>query len=210
MNQLPEHGITMRLITAMALMVIPCTAPAQAFVRLSGGITASTDLTEEVIVTPISQRQSIAPTGQAVVGWRFDNGYRLALEARYAGGNLEVHDGSISDNLGRLATLQLAAMIDGALRQFAGGALRWEAAVGVLKYQPEHSIGVFSDDDPSRLLIGGGVSWTKPISPRFALVAAARYDFHTFSSRRLSSEDYTGSQGVHRLGLTLGLERSFR
>jgi hypothetical protein len=178
---------------------------AQAFVRVSVGATGSTDFAKDFIVHPIGARQSVAPTAALVVGWRLASGYRVAVEGRYAKGTWEVDEDGFTDDLGGLGTLALAVMADGPIR----GALRWEAAVGQLRYRPEAEIGLFADGAPSRWMLGGGLSWSRPVSVALHLVVGARYEFHGFSSDALESAGYTRSQTVHRIGLTLGVERSF-
>lgn len=188
-----------------ALLVAAPAAGGQAFVRVSAGVTGSTDFARDFIVHPIGARQSIAPTGVLMVGWQLTNGYRVAVEGRYARGTWEVEDDGFTDDLGGLGTLGLALVADGPIR----GALRWEAAVGQLRYMPEREIGLFADGGPSRWMLGGGVSWNRPASGTLDLVLGARYEFHGFSTEALESASYSRSQTVHRVGLTLGLERSF-
>ncbi|MEO8479597.1 MAG: hypothetical protein ABI542_08185 [Gemmatimonadota bacterium] len=180
-------------------------AAGQTFVRLGAGGTVSSTLVGEVIQNPISQKPSFSPTGTALIGWTFRQGYRLGIEGRYATGTLEVHDGGASadDNLGRLATLQLGLVADGPIR----GALRWEAVVGMLRYMPEQEIGAFRDGVPSPLLLGGGIAWSHPLGTAMRLIVEVRYDYHAFNTARLRSQRYSGSQAVHRGALTLGLER---
>lgn len=188
-----------------ALILLAPVAGGQAFVRVSAGITGSTDFTKDFIVHPIGARQSIAPTGALMVGWRLRGGYRVAAEARYARGTWEVEDDGFADDLGGLGTLGLALVADGPIR----GALRWEAAVGQLRYMPEREIGLFADGGPSRWMLGGGATWTRRATTNLDLVVGARYEFHGFSTEALESASYSRSQTVHRVGLTLGLERSF-
>jgi hypothetical protein len=197
----------MRTLPALALLLAigTATAPGQTFVRASAGATYSTDLVGEVIQDPISTRQGIAPTGTLLVGWTLPSGYRLGVEARYAAGTLEVDDGGVGEDLGSLATLQVGILGDGPIR----GAFRWEAVVGMLRYSPEHDIGVFRDDSPSPLILGGGISWSRPLAAALDLLVGARYDFHSFSSQRLEGDGYSSSQAVHRFALTLGVERRF-
>lgn len=195
----------MRRHAPLLLLLLPMTVSGQAFVRAGGGVTMSSTLVGEVIQTPVSQKQSLAPTGQVVVGWRFANGYRIGAEVRYAHGSLEVDDNGAADDLGRLATLQVGVVADGPLR----GAFRWEAAVGMLRYRPADASGIFRDGSPAPLTIGGGVAWRRPVAAALDLVVAARYDFHSFTTERLTREGYSSSQGVHRGALLLALERGF-
>lgn len=195
----------MRTLALATLLLLPPTLGAQAFVRVGAGATLSSTLVGEVIQTPISQRQSIAPTGQVILGWALPSGYRVGAELRYAHGTLDVDDNGTSDDLGRLATLQVGIMADGPLR----GQFRWEAAVGMLRYRPAEATGIFRDGNPAPLTIGAGISWHRPLTPTIDLVIAGRYDFHSFTTDRLTREGYSSSQGVHRGALLLAVERGF-
>lgn len=192
------------LLVPVTLLLAPALG-AQAFVRVAAGATGSSDFAKDFIVHPVAARQSVAPTGAVAVGWQLANGYRVAVEGRYARGTWEVEDDATTDDLGGLATLALALVADGPI----GDALRWEAAVGKLRYLPEEEVGLFARGGPSRWMLGGGVSWRRPAGRRLDLVVGARYEFHGFSTAALEAADYSRSQTVHRVGLTLGLERSF-
>ncbi len=194
-----------RLALALAL-AIPAALPAQEFVRVSAGVTGSTAFVKDYIAAPITTKQTIAPTGALMVGHRFGNGYRLAVEGRYARGTWQVDDNGTTDDLGGLAVLSLAIVADGPI---GGGGLRWEAAAGQLRYLPSEKIGLFSDGGGAHWMLGGGVSYTSALSPALDLVVGGRYDFHGFSSVTLESDDYSRHQAVHRIALTIGIERGF-
>ncbi len=201
-----HHGFG-RVALIAGLICLPVALSAQAFVRLGGGVTASSRLVGEVIQNPIALRPSLAATGAALIGWRLPSGYRVGVEARYATGTLEVHDeGSAGDdNLTDLTTLELGLLADGPIR----GALRWEVTVGMLRYQPDQAIGPFRDGSPAPLLLGGGLTWTHRLGTDLALVVGGRFDFHSFTTERLTRAGYSSSQGVRRGGVTLSLERGF-
>ncbi len=191
------------LLLALLLPVTPVTG--QAFARLGLGATGSSDFVKDFIAHPIAAKQSVAPTGVLLIGWRMQNGYRFALEGRYARGTWKVDDNGTSDDLGGLATLAIAAVADGPI----SGALRWEAAAGQLRYLPEQEIGLFAQGGPSRWMLGGGVTWTRPLTAELGVVLGARYDFHGFNSDQLQSYSYSRSQSVHRVALTVAVERGF-
>lgn len=192
-------------LLAMATLCSVVPIDAQAFVRVSAGVTGGTVLVQDFIVEPVSARQSIAPTGIVSVGYALSGGYRVALEARMAIGTLEIEDRGTTDDLGGLTTLGLMLVADGPIRGF----FRWEAGAGMLRYQPENEIGIFSRGGPSLWIVGAGVAWSRPVSAAMQIVAGARYDFHPFTSDRLTADDYSSHQAVHRVGLSVGLERSF-
>ncbi len=191
------------LLLALLLPVVP--AGGQAFVRAGVGVTGSSAFVKDFIATPITTKQSVAPTGLVLVGWRLPSGYRFGLEGRYVRGIWTVDDNGTSDDLGRLATLEIALMADGPI----AGAFRWEAAAGKLRYMPGQEIGLFARGGPSRWMLGAGATWTRPLTPALGLVLGARYDYHGFNSDQLQSYSYSRSQTVHRLGLTIAVERGF-
>lgn len=192
-------------ILALLLLVAPAAVEAQLFVRLGGGITGSTPFSRDFIVEPLTARQSLAPTVNAVVGWQLDGRHRVGVELRYALGNWEVDDRDYVDDLGALKTMTMGLFADGPLSV----PLRWEASVGVLRYQAERQVGVFSGGGGTPWIVGGGVAWHRAVSDGMALVASARYDFHGFNTPRLDAEGYASNQSVHRIGLIIALERSF-
>lgn len=196
--------MTKSLLVLAALVASPVSLPAQAFGRVGAGVTLSTPFVKDFIVEPVEAGQSLAPTLVALVGWRLTSGHRLAVEARYAMGNLEVEDRGVTDALGALPTLGLALFADGPLR----GALRWEAVAGRLAYRPEHETGLFSSGGTSPWMVGAGLSWSRPMGG-VVLVPAIRYDYHGFNTDRLDGDNYTGRQAVHRVGISLALERGF-
>lgn len=188
----------------ITLLVLPATISAQAFVRVGAGVTAGTPFVKDFIAEPIESRQSIAPTVTALVGWQHATGHRIGVEARYATGSWEVEDRGVTDDLGGLVTIGLALFADGPLR----GALRWEAVAGKLAYRPESETGLFSGGAPSPWMVGAGLSWSRAMG-QLVLVPSIRYDYHGFNSSRLDGDDYTARQAVHRIGLSLSIERGF-
>lgn len=201
----PGHLRRMRTRLALIALLLPATVGAQAFVRIGAGVTGSTAFLKDFLVEPVAARQSFAPTALAVIGWQMTNGFRLGVEARYAVGSWKVEDREFTDDLGSLKTLGIAAFADGPI----AGSLRWEAVAGVLRYQPESETGPFGSGAPSPWLVGGGVSWSRPLNGALTVVVTARYDYHGFNTKRLDAEGYGSRQAVHRAGLTLAVERGF-
>lgn len=195
----------MRTKLLLPALLLPTLLSAQVFVRVGGGITASSNFLKDFIVEPISARQSAAPTGMLLVGWQLPGGYRIGVEGRYAIGQWQVEDRGETSDVAALKTLGVSLFADGPIRP----SLRWEAAAGMLRYQPEREIGPFSSGAPSPWLIGGGISWLRPIGDRLNFVVGARYDFHGFNTERLDADDYSSRQAVHRGSLTIAIERGF-
>ncbi len=194
----------MMRLTLMLLLALPAAAPAQTLVRVSGGVTASSRLLEDFLDGPITVTQAVMPTVAVQVSHTLQSGYRLGVEARVASGATEVNDNGVTDDLGTVRTISVMALADGPVR----GAVRWQAGVGTLLYRPSEEIGIWSRGGASRWLVGGGLTWTRPLGS-VDLVVGGRYDFHPFATPRLDADGYGSYQAVHRVGLTLGLERGF-
>ncbi len=195
----------MRTALLITTLLVPALLPAQVFVRVGGGLTASSNFLNDFIVEPVNARQSVAPTGVVLVGWQLAGGYRLGVEGRYVMGQWQVADRGEVDDVGTLRTLGVSLFADGPIRP----SLRWEVVAGKLGYQPEREIGPFSSGAPSPWLVGGGLTWLRPIGDQLNLAISARYDFHGFSTDRLDADNYSSSQAVHRGALTVAIERGF-
>jgi len=195
----------MMRLTLVLLLALPVAVPAQTLVRVSAGVTASSRLMEDFLGGPITVEQAVPlPTLALQVSYTLPSGYRLGVEGRLTSGSTEVTDNGVTDDLGTLRTIAVMALADGPIR----GALRWQAGVGTILYRPADEIGIWSRGGASRWLVGGGLTWTRPLGG-VDLVVGGRYDFHPFTTPRLDAEGYAGYQAVHRVGLTLGLERGF-
>lgn len=195
----------MMRLTLVLLLALPTAMPAQTMVRVSAGLTASSRLVEDFRGGPITVEQAVPlPTVALQLSHTLPSGYRLGVEGRLTSGSTEVTDNGVTDDLGTVRTVTVMALADGPIR----GALRWQAGIGTILYRPAEEIGIWSRGGASRWLVGGGLTWTQPMGS-MALVIGGRYDFHPFTTPRLDVEGYAGYQAVHRVGLTLGLERGF-
>lgn len=195
----------MMRLTLTLLLVLPAVAPAQTLARLSAGVTGSTVLVEDFRGGPIAVEQGVPlPTLALQLSHTLPSGYRLGLEGRVTSGTTEVTDNGASADLGTLRTISVMALAEGPIR----GAFRWQAGLGTILYRPAEEIGIWSRGGASRWLVGGGLTWTRPLGS-VDLVVGGRYDFHPFTTPRLDADGFAGYQAVHRAGLTVGLERGF-
>jgi hypothetical protein len=195
----------MMRLTLLLLLALPATVPAQTLIRVSAGVTASSKLVEDFLGGPITVTQAVPlPTVAVQLSHTLPSGYRLGVEGRLTSGTSEVTDDGTTEDLGTVRTVSVMALADGPVR----GPLRWQAGVGTILYRPAEETGIWGRGGASRWLVGGGMTWTRPMGS-VDLVVGGRYDFHPFSTPRLDSDGYGGYQAVHRLGLTLGLERGF-
>lgn len=191
-------------LVALAL-ALAAPLPAQTTLRLSAGATQSTRLVEDNLGGTIELTPAIAPTIALQVSHPAGRGYRVGIEARVASSALEVDDNGAADELGTLRTLEVMALLDGPIARD----VHWHAGVGAILYQPSEETGIFSEGAPTRWQVGAGLTWSRPVSPSLTVVATGRYAFHPFTTRRLDTLNYGQFQAVHRVGLTLGVERSF-
>ncbi len=193
------------IVLAM-ILVVPATA--QRTVRLTLGMTGSTDLVQDAMLDNTVLKLALAPS--ATVGLALPvnaaKTFRLILEAGYGAATLTATDSNASSSdLGSVATITARAMLDGRVH----GTLRWQAGAGLLFYRPATPGGVFLDGAVHRYLVTGGMSWTHPLAPGLDLLVLGRYGFQEFTTPILIARGYSSYQSVHRLGLHVGLERSF-
>jgi hypothetical protein len=194
----------------LLILVVATAQPAlaQRTIRLAAGVTRSGDLAHDAVLDNTVLSLGLAPTVTVGVAMPITThgSLRGLFEASYATSRLAATDATVSkDPLGRVATLSTSAMLDGPV----SGALRWQAGVGVLFYLPTEHAGVFLDGAAHRYLVGGGLSWTHPLTSSINLLALGRYSFHEFTTPVLVSRGYSSYQSVHRFGVQLGVERRF-
>ncbi|MEP6592007.1 MAG: hypothetical protein ABJC19_12570 [Gemmatimonadota bacterium] len=181
------------------------TVSAQTTVRLSAGATLASPLVRDELGGAITLQAAVAPTISLAVTHPVGLGYRLVLEGQFASSSLEVTDNGVKDNLGALRSIGALLLLDGPIR----GALRWQAGGGALAYRPARKLGVFADDSPTRWLLAAGANWSRTLTTDMNLVVGARYDFSTFTTKRLDRVGYSQFTTVNRVGLSAGVERRF-
>lgn len=197
---------TFRLVLTLCLALIGVgRVAAQTGVRLSLGATKGSDLISDDLGGAITLAPAIAPTIALAVSHPVGHGYRMVVEGQFGSSTLQVNDAGTQDELGTLRTLGLALLLDGSI----AGTLHWHAGGGALLYRPTIRQGVFLDDTPTRWLLIAGATWSRPLTTTIEMVATARYDFSTFTTRHLSTVGYSQFTSVQRGGLFLGLERKF-
>lgn len=196
-----------RLGWLLALTVLTGPLAAQREVSLSIGATRSSRLVADPVIREdvTTLRPAIAPTVALAASFFTASPYHLTLEARYATSKLDVSEGDTRDQLSRVATIGIVAMVDAAIH----GDFRAEVGGGSIWYRPSERTGVFQQGGTRHWMLAAGVSWRRVLTPRITLLVTAHYDFHDFTTAQLQSRDVQGSQAVHRIGLTAGLSRRF-
>jgi hypothetical protein len=194
--------------TAVALLVVLSTAgittaEAQTDYYARLGLTAATELLKDDIIEEITVHQSIAPTLVLGVAVPFSPLYRAGLEASITSSGFHSSEGASDTDLGTLRTTSILLGLDGPVWQ----RLRWRAGLGLLRYWPSDEQGIFLRGGTTRFLVGAGVDYRRPVLPHWDLMASLRYDFHRFTTEELDARGFSGTQGVQRISLTLGLGR---
>jgi hypothetical protein len=164
-----------------------------------------TALVTDQLGGPVSLGTGVPVTAALSLAHPIGTGYRALVEVRAGRGSLHAENNGESSTIPGLTTVGVMLLVDGPL----ANRVRWELGAGLLSYRPSERSGVFGQGGPTPWLLGAGLNWTRPLSGSFDLVANGRYDFHQFRSRQLDSRGYTQYQSVHRLGLGVGIERSF-
>jgi hypothetical protein len=198
----------MRAVLVLLLCGVNAGQAAQAqtdfYARL--GLTGATKLLRDDILQEITVRQALAPTLAVGVAVPFTPLYRMGLEATVTSSGYHSSESSTETDLGTLRTGSLMLGLDGPVwRQF-----RWRAGLGLLKYFPADDTGIFLQGGSTRFLVGAGLDYRRPVMNSWDLSAALRYDFHRFTTDELVARGFSGTQGVQRVSLTLGLARGHR
>ncbi|HEY5940319.1 MAG TPA: hypothetical protein VIT87_05825 [Gemmatimonadales bacterium] len=171
------------------------------------GATWATALVRDDIINEIEVQQKLAPTLVLGVALPIAPLYRAGLELALATSSYQSkEDGGETVDLGTLRTGTITLGLDGPV----SNRLRWRAGVGLLRYLPAEDQGIFLRGGTTRFLAGAGIDYRYPIMAKWDLMAALRYDFHRFTTDELEARGFSQSQGVQRIGVTLGLARGHR
>ncbi len=182
----------------------PGTSSAQTRYTIRLGVTAASHLVEDRIVAQTVVRQKIAPTLAVAMAKPIWRKYESDLELAFATGGSKVEENGASVSYGNIRTLGLTAGISGRLG-VAG--IRWRTSLGLLKYWGSSDQGIFRQGGPLRVVAGFGTEYRHPIQNGLELVAAARWDWHRFTTDELKARGFNLYTDVHRLSISLGISR---
>ena len=171
------------------------------------GVTWATALVRDNVIDEIEVQQKLAPTLALGVALPIAPRYRAGLELALAtSGYQSEEDGGTTVDLGTLRTGAITLGLDGPVAHGLG----WRAGVGLLGYLPTEDQGIFLRGGTTRFLAGAGIDYRQPIMDQWDLMASLRYDFHRFTTDELEARGFSQSQGVQRIGVTIGLARGHR
>jgi len=178
---------------------------AQTDYYLRAGATAWSTLVGDFIAQDVRAKAAVAPTLVAGLGHSIATRYRAGVELAAESGGLHSEYDDVRGDLGSLRTASLLGVVDGVV----GGGVRWQAGLGFIHYFAGDGAGLLASAT-TRLLVGGGLDFRRPLLAAFDLTVAARYDFHRFTTPALQAHGYSGAQGVQRVSLSIGLARGSR
>jgi hypothetical protein len=170
------------------------------------GVTVATKLLTDDVIDEIETRQDLAPTLALGASLPIAQTYSAGIEATLTSSG---YHSSEEDEKTDLGTLRTGAVVLG----LAGPVWRrvnWRAGAGLIQYWPTEDQGIFLRGGSTRFLAGAGVDYRPQVMSRWDLMVSLRYDFHRFTTEELEARSFTGSQGVQRVSLTLGLARAHR
>jgi hypothetical protein len=176
---------------------------AQTDYYLRVGAVGASNLLRDGIVSEIKVRQSIAPLVVLGGSLPLSRGYRAGLEGTISSGGFHSTEAGVETDLGTLRTASLQLDLSGPV----SGQFRWWMGLGGLFYLPKDDEGIFLQGGTTRLLAGVGADWRRPVLSRWDLMAAARYDFHRFTTEELKARGFGQSQGISRISLSIGIAR---
>lgn len=193
------------LVAGLLAVAVTHRLAAQTDYYLRAGATAWSTLVGDFIAQDVRTKPAMAPTLVAGLGHGIATRYRAGFELAVSSGGLHTEYGTVRGDLGSLRTASMLGFLDGAI----GGGVRWQAGLGFIHYFAGNEAGLLASAT-TRLLVGGGLDFRRPLLAAFDLTIAARYDFHRFTTPALKSHGYSGAQGVQRVSLSIGLARGYR
>ena len=195
------------LLIVLAVTASPLPATAQLSVRLGAGATSGSSLVSQATLYDdlVSLKTATAPTLAVGLGYPISPTYRLVAEARVASGGMTATSNAGSNDLETLRTVTVALLAEGPLPYH----LRFQVGGGMIKYSPSEATGVFADDAPMKPMVTAGLGWVKALRPGLDLSASARWDLHEFTTAALERRGWSLAQRIHRVALTIGIERGF-
>jgi len=195
------------LLALLTVVVVPAPAAAQVTARVGAGVTRAGALISDAILYDdvVSLTTGIAPTLSVAIGYPIAPRYQLLLDGRLASASLRSTDHAGERDLGSLRTLAVSVLAVGPLTH----GLRFQAGGGFIRYSPSEPSGVFADGSPTKPMITAGVAWVRPLRPGLDLHVGGRWDLHEFTTSTLRQRGWSLAQRVHRVAITVSVERGF-
>jgi hypothetical protein len=195
------RGILVPVIILSSSVVATARGQVDYYARLV--LSYATALVQDDILQQIEVRQSLAPTLALGAATGIAPRYRAGLEGTLTSGGFHSEESGSDTDLGTIRTGTLLLGLDGPIWQ----RFRWRAGAGLITYWPAEDSGIFLRGGTSRFLAGAGVDYRYPTQQLWDVMVSLRYDFHRFTTDELVARGFSGSQGVQRISLSVGLAR---
>lgn len=200
----PRRGSAVLLLVPLALSA-PQLLAAQVTWAGHLGATYTGTMVTDFLVGTIKLAPGISPTLniQASMPLKTKTPLDGSIELQATTGTLRRKEGGTTTDLASMRTIALTAGIGGRML----GPVQWRAGAGFLSYVTSEKASIFQQGAPTRLTGTVGLQYRRRLNDRYALSGLVRYDVHSFTTKQLESNGYTGTQLVHRLTAGIGVSR---
>lgn len=186
------------------LLAAPTPALAQTRVGVQAGGAITTALVRDSITEPLAVRSAPGPGVRFTLDTRLNAAYHVGVSLATTWGPLQERTPGSSRDIVQLVSWHPAVT----LRRRVRGALSAHASVGALVYRPDRSAGtLFARGAPILPVIGLGLGFERTVGRDIALVMAAEYDVHRFTTTALRDNGFAGERVVHRVIVSFGVTR---
>lgn len=200
-----DFGLLLGVVLLAVSSVPPVRAQAITWNARVGATWTSTMVTDQIAASTIHLRPTIAPT--FLVSARAPLHTKKPVDAT---AELKVTTATLQDHqqsgTTRVAGMRTIALTGGVRTRFMGPTML-RLGIGLVSYATSEKAGVFQSGTPLRPLGAAAVEYEHDWKPGLRLSAALGYDLHTFTTKQLQANGYTGSQAVHRVMLSVGVSR---
>ena len=201
---LPYRGLAALLVLPLALSP---SGPLAAQVTWTGhlGATATSTMVTDQIIESIHLKPGIQPSLNLAASYPLKGRAHMSAlgELQVTTGTLRREEGGSSTDLASMRTVSLLTGLEGHL----AGPVRLRAGAGIISYVTSEKASIFQDGNPTRFTAMLGLEYRRPLNSRYTLSGLLRYDFHTFMTRQLQNNGYTGYQAVHRVMVGVGVSK---
>jgi hypothetical protein len=201
---LPRFRLAVLLAVSLA---VSSSQPLAAQVSWTGhlGVTATSTMVTDQIIESIHLKPGIEPTLNlmASIPLQAKTPVSALAELQVTTGTLRRDDGSHKTDLASMRTTTILIGLAGHL----AGPLHFRSGIGLISYATTEKASIFQEGTPTRFAAMGGIEYQYRLTSKYTLSALARYDFHTFMTRQLENNGYTGYQAVHRVMVGVGVSK---
>lgn len=201
---LPRRELVVLALVLTVRTPDPLAAQVSWNARLGATYTTSM-VTDQIAGKAVKLRPTIAPTltGEALIPLHSKTPMQGSAELQVTTATLQSHQGSATTRVAGMRTIALTAGVRGRLI----APLQWRAGIGFVSYATSEKAGVFQAGAPLRPAASAALSYERPLTPKLHLSGLLRCDVHSFTTKQLQMNGFTGSQTVYRVTLGVGVGR---